>query len=209
MSFFRKLLGKKPPSRSDTELLQLYRQTQDMTHLGELYDRYLSMVLGTSMKYLKDEEESKDMVMQVFEKIAQKVLQIEIEKFDAWLYMVVKNECLLVLRKRQRHQNNIPIDHLLTKNSPKDEDDTMENPLFSHLTDNDADTLSKEEVLTLVEKAVEHLAPEQKVCIKLFYLQEKSYKEIVEQTGYDLNKVKSYLQNGKRNLKLFLQPKLD
>ena len=51
---------------------------------------------------------------------------------------------------------------------------------------------------------MELLNPEQKQTVELFYLQEKSYKEIVDQTGFSMNDVKSYIQNGKRNLKIML-----
>jgi RNA polymerase sigma-70 factor (ECF subfamily) len=56
-----------------------------------------------------------------------------------------------------------------------------------------------------LEKCIETLGDEQKQCVKLFYLQEKCYKEITESTGFDMNKVKSYIQNGKRNLKICME----
>jgi RNA polymerase sigma-70 factor (ECF subfamily) len=41
----------------------------------------------------------------------------------------------------------------------------------------------------------------------LFYLEQKCYKDIADLTGYDLNKVKSAIQNGKRNLKICMERK--
>jgi RNA polymerase sigma factor (sigma-70 family) len=53
-----------------------------------------------------------------------------------------------------------------------------------------------------LKKCIDQLKDEQKECIKLFYLEEKCYQEIAESTSYELKKVKSYIQNGKRNLRI-------
>ena len=69
--------------------------------------------------------------------------------------------------------------------------------------------LENERTYSLLESAIEELNEEQKQCVILFYLQKKSYNEVSEQTGYSLLQVKSYIQNGKRNLKLLLEKKLN
>jgi len=56
-----------------------------------------------------------------------------------------------------------------------------------------------------LKEAMTSLNREQGLCVTLFYLEEKSYKEVVEITGFSSNQVKSYIQNGKRNLKLYLE----
>ena len=62
--------------------------------------------------------------------------------------------------------------------------------------------IEKEMLLNQLEKGLEELKEDQKIGIKLFYLESKSYQQIADQTGWDLKKVKSEIQNGKRNLKL-------
>jgi RNA polymerase sigma-70 factor (ECF subfamily) len=83
------------------------------------------------------------------------------------------------------------------------DEDGVENSVPLHLDNEGAE--DKEQSLQLLEKGLENLDEEQRICLKMFYLEKKSYQEITEFTGYDLNKVKSYIQNGKRNLKIFME----
>ena len=145
------------------------------------------------MKYLKNEDRSKDAVMQIFEKLFTDLLKHKIENFKPWLHMVTRNHCLGMLRKDQSLQKNEKI--------IKAEFDFME-------TDNDEHLIIEKEhenKLTELKNALVQLKPGQKECVELFYLQEKSYNEITEQTGYPIKKVKSYIQNGKRNLKIIME----
>ncbi|MCS6795502.1 MAG: sigma-70 family RNA polymerase sigma factor [Raineya sp.] len=186
---------KKYQNLSDEALLEEFCQKQDMNLLGILYERYMTLLYGLCLKYFKEREQAKDMVMQIFEKLTQKVLHAEIKHFKSWLYVFARNECLMTIRK----QNKIFLQEFWLDN----EDENVESLPFFHLTDEEEiDTESK---LQLLEKGLETLSEEQKICITLFYLQKKSYQEICEHTGYEINKVKSYIQNGKRNLRIFME----
>ena len=162
--------------------------------MGILYKRYSHLVLGLSLKYLKDEDEAKDAVMQVFEKLLSDLLKFNIEYFKSWLYTFSKNHCLMIIRTKQSKLKK-EIDIQIHADS------FMETE--SSLHPNSA--AEKEKQYTQLEKAIEELSLDQKKCIELFYLKEKSYNEIVEITGYSMNEVKSFIQNGKRNLKLKLE----
>ncbi len=209
MSFLGHIFSTKSRELTDLELLQSYQQTGNLQQLGSLYDRYMVLVYGVCLRYLKNEEDSQDLVMQLFEKLSQKLKKTEqpIANFQAWLYQVAKNECLMWLRKQQQHKE-IAVSTLLPSSSNQEDD--LDGDRFWQLVgaiteefDNFGE-FDKEQDLVLLEQMIEKLAEEQKICIKLFYLQEKCYKEIVTLTGYDLQKVKSYIQNGKRNLKLLM-----
>ena len=179
--------------KNDQELIENYRQNADKKLIGELFKRYTGFVFLISMKYLKDEEQSKDAVMQIFEKLFDDLLKHEVDNFKAWLHTVTRNHCLGILRKNQsiqKHKENI-----------KENAVFMENEADNHLI-NEA---NHEKSMDDLKNALKQLKPEQKTCIELFYIQEKSYKEIVEITGFTDKKVKSYIQNGKRNLKIILQ----
>ncbi|HEY9048081.1 MAG TPA: sigma-70 family RNA polymerase sigma factor [Ohtaekwangia sp.] len=176
-------------SLTDADLLAQYKRTGDLSVLGELFDRYMSLVLGVCMKYLKDREESRDAVMQIFEKLVTTLKQHEVEHFKSWLYTTARNHCLMQLRSRKG------------KNFEEISPALMENDSFSHLEEEP----EMEANLTKLEKCIETLVVEQKQCVQLFYLQQKCYKEIVQLTGFDDNKVKSYIQNGKRNLKICME----
>jgi RNA polymerase sigma factor (sigma-70 family) len=173
----------------DEKLLTEYRESGNLQVLGQLYARYMHLVYGVCLKYLKDEEGSKDAVMQIFEQLVSKLKVHEVSNFKSWLYMLARNFCLMELRSSKRHE----VVHL--------EDEIMEKEAFVHLDVED----NSENKLTVMEKCMEKLPPEQKDTVKLFYLEQKCYKEVADITGYDLNKVKSYIQNGKRNLKICIE----
>ena len=66
----------------------------------------------------------------------------------------------------------------------------------------------KEITLTLIEASLNELGEEQKVCVTLFYLEQQSYQQVSGVTGFSMLQVKSFIQNGKRNLKLIVERKL-
>lgn len=170
--------------RSDAELTEALKLRQDKLALSEIYERYAHLVLGTCLKYLKDEAEAQDLTSKIFEELLPKIVRHEITYFKAWLYQLVKNECLMHLRKNQ---------YLFVRN---DFTDTPEGGT--------EDGHIKERKMELLEEAIGQLNREQAESIRLFYLENKSYAEISQELKLDLNKVKSYIQNGKRNLKNLL-----
>lgn len=179
---------------SDLELIAEYKNTENKLFVGILYKRYSHLVLGLSIKYLKNEDEAKDAVMQIFEKLFADLLKHQIEFFKSWLYTYSKNFCLMIIRTRQ---SKLKKEIELENNA----DLFMETESGLHL--NKAE--EKEKQFVALENAINELKDEQKKCIDLFYLKEKSYVEIAEMTGFSINEVKSYIQNGKRNLKIKLE----
>jgi RNA polymerase sigma-70 factor (ECF subfamily) len=177
-------------TKSDQELLRLYRRTGEIRFMGELYDRYTHVVYGTCLKYLKNREESKDAVMQIFEKTITEGREKEIKNFQGWIYVVSRNFCLMKLRnlKTIRDTDQVELDSV---------NFFMEYPEDLHHNDR----MHLDEKSDTLNKCLDGLAEEQKRCIVLFYFEDKCYQEIARMTGYELKKVKSYLQNGKRNLK--------
>jgi len=175
-----------PTDITDERLLQEYKQTADLAVLAKLYERYMHLVYGVCLKYLHDEELSKDAVMQIFEELIVKATRHDIKQFKPWLYVLSRNYCLMQLRSGKKMQ---------TESLP----DFMEFVDDAHLTD------EREENIKALERCKEKLPSVQKVSIQLFYMDEKCYKEIVDETGYSINEVKSYIQNGKRNLKICLE----
>jgi RNA polymerase sigma-70 factor (ECF subfamily) len=175
---------------TDEELLQRYKTDEDSNWIGILFDRYAILLLGMCMKYLKNEEDARDSVQQIFLKVLAEINKHQVQFFRAWIYMVTKNYCLMQLRhKQQVRQEEVNENHLNNPAVP-DEDKTK--------------FIEKDILLENMQQALEQLNPEQRVCVKLFYLQKTSYQDIAEQTGYTLLQVKSYIQNGKRNLKQLL-----
>jgi RNA polymerase sigma-70 factor (ECF subfamily) len=179
---------------NDLELLQLFKLNGDTVILGLLYKRHVTMALGVANKYLQPEDDAKDAVMQVFEQLLTTINNHKIDNFKSWLYSVVKNFCLMKLRK----EKNLT---LVREEEGKNIFSVMEKEQSLHQDE----VKLKESNLSNLEIAIETLNAEQKKCIELFYLQQKSYAEVVEITGYSLNNVKSFIQNGKRNLKLKMQ----
>jgi RNA polymerase sigma factor (sigma-70 family) len=176
---------------SDNELINIFLKTGDNVFVGILYQRYGHLVLGLSIKYLKNKDEAQDAVMQIFTNLIQDLKKHQITYFKSWLYVYSKNFCLMELRKKQS---------ILKKELELNENTHL-------LMDfHDAEHLKeKEKQILLMEKAISFLNKDQKICIELFYLENKSYNEIVTITGYSANEVKSNIQNGKRNLKLKME----
>lgn len=172
-------------NEDDTVLLSRYIQTDDMEALGILYSKHAEMVYYVCLRYLKDEEKSKDAVMQIFEQLLTKIKKHDIKSFSKWLYVVSKNYCLMDLRSKNG-RTEISMDEF------------VEFPFALHQEENYTD---KEVRLSLLERCIEKLPQQQKVTVDLFFINEHCYKEVAEITGYSMNEVKSYIQNGKRNLK--------
>jgi RNA polymerase sigma factor (sigma-70 family) len=200
-----KLASTDQPVPTEAEVLADYRVNGDVAALGELYAKYMQLVYGVCLKYLREPEAAKDAVMQIFEKLVTTLRQHEVRNFPTWLHVMARNHCLMQLRAQARH----PEQPLPEQSPNQQEEDDQNSPGFmeyegmEHPPDSDP-----EAVYTALDQGVARLSPEQRQCIELFYLQEKPYKEISEITGHDLNKVKSYIQNGKRNLKIFLEQKV-
>jgi len=186
--------GEQYNQMSDQELLGKFYQSGENEWLGILLQRYTLLLLGVSMKYLKNEEEAKDSVQQIFLKVIQELQKYKVEYFKSWLYMVARNHCLM--RIREKHGKSTAEITERMSATPQDESDRVK------LQEND-------QTLLLMEESLKELNKEQRECVTLFYLQKKSYQEISEQTGFSMLQVKSYIQNGKRNLRILIEKKLE
>ena len=181
---------------TDTELISRYRETSNSSFVGEIFERYTRFVFCVCMKYLKNKDNSKDAVMQIFEKLLDDLKKHNIEKFKPWLHSVTKNHCLLQIRSEKyllKNQDEFKKDYPVVME--------LSNNLYLDIEDD------KETKLRYLEEGINQLSIEQKKCIELFYIKEKCYNEVAEITGYTMNNVKSYIQNGKRNLKNYILSK--
>ncbi len=191
MLYFEAVSTDKYHHITDTELLDKFYSDHDNQWLGIVLQRYTVLLLGVCMKYLKNEEEAKDAVQQIFLKAIMELGKYKVAYLKSWLYMVARNHCLMKLRDKNVF---IPVeDHTNLSANETDQKELVE----------------KEITLSLLETSLEELNTEQKTCVTLFYLQKKSYHEIVETTGFSLLQVKSYIQNGKRNLKILVEKKMN
>ncbi len=178
-----------PAQKSDNELILLYKKTSDLSLIGELYKRYVALVYGVCMNYLKDRDDAKDAAMQLFEKLIDALKSHEIENFKSWLYVSARNHCLMLIRgKKSKFKEEI-----LAWD--------VENQFILHPEEGNG----LEEDLEKLENCINRLVDGQRECVRLFYLEEKCYKDISRMTHLELNQVKSFIQNGKRNLKICME----
>lgn len=185
MQFLRTIIYGK---LSDEDLVKKYAETLKADYVGELFSRYSRLVYGVCLKYIENRDESKDAVMAIFERLMETLKYHQVKNFRAWLYQVTRNHCLMMLRSQKR---SAPYeDYMVEHDMPVDE---AENVL--------EELAERPDVL---QKAMTELKEEQRLCVDLFYLKGKSYKEICDETGYTELQVKSFIQNGKRNLKIKL-----
>ncbi len=177
---------------SDEELIELYKSGKGNEGVGILFKRYTHMVYAVCMKYLKDEDASKDAVSQIFEKLLTDLKKHEIQFFKGWLHTVVKNHCYMQLRTKPKEISRV-------------DSYVMETDLGLHHGAASLEEKQEEELkLQQMEAALTKLDPHQQQCIQLFYLEQKCYHEVATITGFTMNQVKSYIQNGKRNLKIIM-----
>ncbi|TMI80836.1 MAG: sigma-70 family RNA polymerase sigma factor [Bacteroidetes bacterium] len=180
-------------SATDQQLLENFYSDRNPEWLGILLPRYTLLLLGVCMKYLKNEEEAKDCAQQIFLKVITELNKYRVEFFKSWIYMVAKNHCLMKIRDGH---GKIPLE--LTER-------------YMSTTDEQTDTqhlLQNDRAIELMAEALQELSAEQRQCVTLFYLQKKSYQQTSEATGFTMMQVKSYIQNGKRNLKLIMEQRL-
>ncbi|HEY5405597.1 MAG TPA: sigma-70 family RNA polymerase sigma factor [Ginsengibacter sp.] len=184
LTFIKKILS----AEDDQELVKQYRREENLDTLGELYRRYMELVYGVCLKYMKEPEDAKDCVINIFEELISKLKKYEVDNFKGWLYQLSKNHCLMKMRSNKRQPTIIDADVM-------------------HLQENihPDSVVEKEQQLSTMEYCIEQLPQEQKLAIELFYLKEKCYKEIADSTHNDINKVRSFIQNGRRNLKICME----
>ena len=178
-------------AQSDQELIDKYKRTHNNEVLGILYERYMHLVYGTCLKYLKNREAAQDAVMNIFEELMTKLRSHEVDNFKSWLFVVSKNHCLMQLRKESRSRTvEIPIS-------------LMQSEEEIHLNG----VLEKEKHLDDMEDCLKSLVEDQQRTVRLFYLDNKCYNEIAEMTGMEWNRIRSHIQNGRRNLKICMDKK--
>lgn len=190
MSFLKNIAQS---NSTDKELAHNYRLSGDLAVLGELYQRYMDLLYGVCLKYLKDEEKAKDAVMQIFEELIEKMRKHEVDNVKGWMYQLAKNHCLMQLRTPK----NLKTVEINT--------DIMQSTENVHLNG----LMEKEENLNKLEYCIGILPGDQQKMIQLFYLQGKCYQEIADETGTGWNQVRSNIQNGRRNLKNCMEKQID
>ena len=173
--------------------MELYRSTGDSEYFGQLYNRYIPLIYGVCLKYLQDEDRSQDAVMEIFENLLPKICDYDVKVFRTWLYSVVKNHCFHVIKSNKRE---ITVDF----DSNLMESDTVLTLLGEDVDDEREDALNY---------CMARLSEPQRIAVSKFFYEDMSYADIVETTGYDLKSVKSYIQNGKRNLKICIESRLN
>jgi RNA polymerase sigma-70 factor (ECF subfamily) len=173
----------------DKELVNQFKASGDLNTLAMLYQRYMELLYGVCLKYLKHPEASRDAVMQIFEELVEKLKKHEVDNFKSWVYTLAKNHCLMQLRTPKNLKTT------------EFKIDSMQSEEEVHLNG----ALQREENLDKLERCLQTLSAEQKITVELFYLRSKCYKEIAEITGLEWNKVRSYIQNGRRNLKICME----
>ena len=185
-------LFKKKEYNSDEELLKHYKQSGNKELFADLFKKHVSVVYGTCLFYLQDKDEAQDATMQLFEKLLLDINNREIDNFEGWLSFVVRNHCISIIRKNKSQSKNIKSYY------------EFEYEDANYETEEKINAVSDDVMLENMKQCLPKLKENQRVCVELFYLNNKSYQDIANETGFTLNEIKSFIQNGKRNLKLLL-----
>ena len=186
-------LFKKKEYTSDEELLKRYKQTGNKEVFADLFKKHVTLVYGSCLFYLQDKDEAQDATMQIFEKLLLDINNREIDNFKGWLSFVVRNHCISLIRKQKSQTKNVKSYYEFEYQDARFE------------TEEAIDRVGDEQMLEQMKNCLPKLKEAQRVCVELFYLKNKSYQDISSETSYSLNEIKSYIQNGKRNLKLLIE----
>lgn len=176
----------------DKELVEAYKASGSLEKLGDLYQRYMELVYGVCLKYLREPEDAKDCVLNIFEELVTKLKKHEVHNFKGWLYQLAKNHCLMKLRKQKQTPVNLDISFMQSEENSHPDGE-----------------MEKEENFKQMKYCLGELNEQQRQAVELFYLQKKCYKEIATITTIDINKVRSFIQNGRRNLKICMEKRLE
>lgn len=187
------LFKKKKEYVSDEALLLDFRQSGDKDLFAELFKKHVTTVYGTCLFYLQDKDEAQDATMILFEKMLLDIGTREINNFKAWLGFVVRNHCISLIRKKKTVNKNLKSYY------------EFELEDSSYETEEKIQSVSDDVLLQEMKSCLPKLKERQRICVEQFYLHNKSYQDIANETGYNLNEVKSHIQNGKRNLKLLIE----
>ena len=193
ISYFQPVNPKLHKHIADQELLERFYADRDNQWLGILLERYTLLLLGVCMKYLKNEELARDSVQQIFLKAITELQKYKVEYFKSWIYMVAKNHCLMQLRDKPG-KNTIEVRDSIPAEAIEADKESL---------------LLNEKTYEYMDEALKELNADQQLCVTLFYMEKKSYQQIADQTGYSMMQVKSHIQNGKRNMRLLIEKKMN
>jgi RNA polymerase sigma-70 factor (ECF subfamily) len=180
---------------SDEELVSQFKRDGNKSVFAELFKKHVKVVYGTCLFYLQDKDEAQDATMQLFEKLMVEVKIRDISNFKGWLSFVVRNHCISIIRKNKSNQKNIKSYYEFEYEAPNIE------------TEEKINSVDDDQMIALMTESLFQLKEKQRICIDLFYLKNKSYQDIAIETNFSINEIKSYIQNGKRNLKLLIEEK--
>jgi RNA polymerase sigma-70 factor (ECF subfamily) len=186
-------LFKKKEYNSDEELLKHYKQSGNKELFADLFKKHVTVVYGTCLFYLQDKDEAQDATMQLFEKLMLDINNREIDNFKGWLSFVVRNHCISLIRKNKSQTKNIKSYYEFEYETPNYEQEEKIN------------SVNDDVLLENMKECLPKLKENQRICVELFYLKNQSYQDIANETNFSLNEIKSYIQNGKRNLKLLIE----
>ena len=181
----------------DNSLIHQYQEQQEHRYFNELYQRYAHLVFGSCLKQVKNRDEAKDLTMIIFEKLVERLPTEQVDNFKTWIYYFTRNECISHLRKQEATTKR----EEEWKKMRKSEEIFMENEtLLRPYTDNSISNIDG----AALQHAIQQLSKAQQQCIRRFFFEQQSYKQIATATRWSLKEVKSHLQNGKRKLRLIL-----
>jgi RNA polymerase sigma factor (sigma-70 family) len=189
-------LFKKREFATDEELALGYYNTGDKDLVGQLFEKHVKTVFGVCLFYFKDKDVARDAVMQIFEKLITELKRTEVKNFKGWLSFVVRNYCISEIRKN-KNKYRLPEKYLEfeTTEAFLDEEEKIA-------------AVNDDLMMDHLQTCLPELKENQRICVDLFYLRNQSYQQICDKTKFSLNEVKSYIQNGKRNLKLLIEEKI-
>jgi RNA polymerase sigma-70 factor (ECF subfamily) len=169
----------------DHELLALIK-AGDQTAFKTIYEKYWQLLYVAALKIIKDEDEAKDVVQEVFISLLNKASEIEIHgSLSNYLYSAIRYKVLDILSREKVRTNHL-------------------DSLTAYLTKGNysADgALIEKEINAEMEKEIQNLPPKMKEVFELSRKAELSHKEIAETLNISDKTVKKQISNAIKLLK--------
>jgi RNA polymerase sigma-70 factor, ECF subfamily len=207
----RKVAEKESTLEFDTRVVAMINsgstaeREEGFSILFKKYNRMIFIFLNKAVYF--DEETAKDLLMDTFTKVLVNIDSFKIDKsgLSTWIYNIAKNTMLDY--KRKEKQSTLSLDALTENTSNKDGERVSQLQVLDNSISNDLFGLMvRDERAKALANALEGIKrAEYKKVLILFYLEEKSYTEIMDELNVSYDLLKVLLHRAKSALKVSLE----
>jgi RNA polymerase sigma-70 factor, ECF subfamily len=185
---------------SEKELI-LKAQVGDQTAFERLIYNYDRAVLSIAMRYVRNNDDAKDIYQEVFIRVYKSLKKFEFRsEFSTWIFRITTNVCL-TYKSRKKDQLMVP----LQEEFEEDNSEFGRVELISDEKSPEEETLNTD-LKNFIGNAVDSLSERQRITFVLKHYEGYKIREIAEMLNCKEGTVKKYLFDAVKNLRKKLKP---